>query len=151
MQSWITRINVVAAMFSAPPFPAAIGSQKRFSRPLLPGSNTKLTQVPDVICFSDWWWLFPSHWVCLEISDFPFIVCLDRRSRSNLTRPASGRFPPSWPTSRPPRRTGRWKVASWRSINSDRSTWSSRWESLQPSVRAQCWTWGRRFTFSLVH
>uniref|UniRef100_A0A7N6BHI5 Pleckstrin and Sec7 domain containing a n=1 Tax=Anabas testudineus TaxID=64144 RepID=A0A7N6BHI5_ANATE len=42
MQSWITRINVVAAMFSAPPFPAAIGSQKRFSRPLLPGSNTKL-------------------------------------------------------------------------------------------------------------
>lgn len=45
MQSWITRINVVAAMFSAPPFPAAIGSQKRFSRPLLPGSNTKLTQV----------------------------------------------------------------------------------------------------------
>ncbi|XP_008319904.1 PH and SEC7 domain-containing protein 1-like isoform X2 [Cynoglossus semilaevis] len=44
MQSWITRINVVAAMFSAPPFPAAIGSQKRFSRPLLPGSNTKLSQ-----------------------------------------------------------------------------------------------------------
>lgn len=45
MQSWITRINVVAAMFSAPPFPAAIGSQKKFSRPLLPGSNTKLSQV----------------------------------------------------------------------------------------------------------
>ncbi|XP_027862784.1 uncharacterized protein psda isoform X1 [Xiphophorus couchianus] len=44
MQLWITRINAVAAMFSAPPFPAAIGSQKRFSRPLLPGSNTKLTQ-----------------------------------------------------------------------------------------------------------
>ncbi|CAG05089.1 unnamed protein product [Tetraodon nigroviridis] len=45
MQSWITRINLVAAMFSAPPFPAAIGSQKRFSRPLLPASNTKLSQV----------------------------------------------------------------------------------------------------------
>ncbi|XP_062319584.1 PH and SEC7 domain-containing protein 1 isoform X2 [Osmerus eperlanus] len=44
MQSWITRINIVAAMFSAPPFPAAIGSQKRFSRPLLPGSKTKLSQ-----------------------------------------------------------------------------------------------------------
>ncbi|XP_055018537.1 PH and SEC7 domain-containing protein 1-like isoform X3 [Boleophthalmus pectinirostris] len=44
MQSWITRINIVAAMFSAPPFPPAIGSQKRFSRPLLPGSNTKLSQ-----------------------------------------------------------------------------------------------------------
>ncbi|KAM9477941.1 PH and SEC7 domain-containing protein 1 [Clarias gariepinus] len=44
MQSWITRINTVAAMFSAPPFPAAIGSQKKFSRPLLPGSTTKLAQ-----------------------------------------------------------------------------------------------------------
>ncbi|XP_061645864.1 PH and SEC7 domain-containing protein 1-like isoform X2 [Phyllopteryx taeniolatus] len=44
MRSWITRINVVAATFSAPPFPAAVGSQKRFSRPLLPGSGTKLSQ-----------------------------------------------------------------------------------------------------------
>ncbi|XP_051935662.1 PH and SEC7 domain-containing protein 1 isoform X2 [Hippocampus zosterae] len=44
MRSWITRINVVAAMFSAPPFPPAIGSQKRFARPLLPGSTTKLSQ-----------------------------------------------------------------------------------------------------------
>ena len=45
MHSWITRINVVAAMFSAPPFPAAIGSQKKFSRPLLPSSCTRLSQV----------------------------------------------------------------------------------------------------------
>ncbi|XP_077207237.1 PH and SEC7 domain-containing protein 1 isoform X2 [Paroedura picta] len=44
MHSWITRINVVAAMFSAPPFPAAIGSQKKFSRPLLPSSTTRLPQ-----------------------------------------------------------------------------------------------------------
>ncbi|XP_075790667.1 PH and SEC7 domain-containing protein 1 isoform X2 [Pelodiscus sinensis] len=44
MHSWITRINVVAAMFSAPPFPAAIGSQKKFSRPLLPSSATRLSQ-----------------------------------------------------------------------------------------------------------
>uniref|UniRef100_A0AAY4AJW7 Pleckstrin and Sec7 domain containing a n=1 Tax=Denticeps clupeoides TaxID=299321 RepID=A0AAY4AJW7_9TELE len=43
MQSWITRINTVAAMFSAPPLPAAIGSQKKFSRPLLPGSASKLS------------------------------------------------------------------------------------------------------------
>ncbi|KAM9803764.1 uncharacterized protein ACB057_007238 [Neosynchiropus ocellatus] len=43
MRSWITRINVVAATFSAPPFPAAIGSQRRFTRPLLPASNTKLS------------------------------------------------------------------------------------------------------------
>lgn len=45
MQSWITRINTVAAMFSAPPFPAAIGSQKKFSRPLLPGAMSKLAEV----------------------------------------------------------------------------------------------------------
>ncbi|KAK2876074.1 hypothetical protein Q8A67_020170 [Cirrhinus molitorella] len=48
MQSWITRINTVAAMFSAPPLPAAIGSQKKFSRPLLPGSASKLTQEEQV-------------------------------------------------------------------------------------------------------
>ncbi|XP_059755188.1 PH and SEC7 domain-containing protein 1 isoform X2 [Balaenoptera ricei] len=44
MQSWITRINVVAAMFSAPPFPAAVSSQKKFSRPLLPSAATRLPQ-----------------------------------------------------------------------------------------------------------
>uniref|UniRef100_A0A8D0L9M7 Pleckstrin and Sec7 domain containing n=1 Tax=Sphenodon punctatus TaxID=8508 RepID=A0A8D0L9M7_SPHPU len=48
MHSWITRINVVAAMFSALPFPAAIGSQKKFSRPLLPSSTTRLTQEEQV-------------------------------------------------------------------------------------------------------
>lgn len=52
MQSWITRINVVAAASSAPPFPAAIGSQKRFSRPLLPGSSTKLSQVHSLTAVS---------------------------------------------------------------------------------------------------
>uniref|UniRef100_A0A670ZB46 Pleckstrin and Sec7 domain containing 3 n=1 Tax=Pseudonaja textilis TaxID=8673 RepID=A0A670ZB46_PSETE len=44
MESWINKINSVAAIFSAPPFPAAIGSQKKFSRPLLPASTTKLSQ-----------------------------------------------------------------------------------------------------------
>ncbi|XP_034050362.1 PH and SEC7 domain-containing protein 1-like isoform X2 [Thalassophryne amazonica] len=48
MQSWITRINTVAAMFSAPPFPAAIGSQKKFSRPLLPGMMSKLSEEEQV-------------------------------------------------------------------------------------------------------
>ncbi|XP_068438941.1 LOW QUALITY PROTEIN: PH and SEC7 domain-containing protein 1-like [Clinocottus analis] len=48
MQSWITRINTVAAMFSAPPFPAAIGSQKKFSRPLLPGTVSKLTEEEQI-------------------------------------------------------------------------------------------------------
>ncbi|XP_029460105.1 PH and SEC7 domain-containing protein 4-like [Rhinatrema bivittatum] len=41
MNSWIARINLVAAMFSAPPFPAAIGSQKRFVRPILPTTPCK--------------------------------------------------------------------------------------------------------------
>ncbi|XP_034563400.1 uncharacterized protein LOC117829816 [Notolabrus celidotus] len=48
MQSWITRINTVAAMFSSPPFPAAIGSQKKFSRPLLPGTMSKQTEEEQV-------------------------------------------------------------------------------------------------------
>lgn len=52
MQSWITRINVVAAMFSAPPFPAAVSSQKKFSRPLLPSAATRLSQVLPAL--SDW-------------------------------------------------------------------------------------------------
>uniref|UniRef100_A0A8C5M873 Uncharacterized protein n=1 Tax=Leptobrachium leishanense TaxID=445787 RepID=A0A8C5M873_9ANUR len=42
MNSWIVRINLVAALFSSPPFPAAIGSQKRFVRPILPSAACKL-------------------------------------------------------------------------------------------------------------
>lgn len=54
MHSWITRINMVTAMFSAPPFPAAIGSQKKFTRPLLPSSSTRLSQVSGAsLLFSD--------------------------------------------------------------------------------------------------
>uniref|UniRef100_A0A6Q2ZP85 Pleckstrin and Sec7 domain containing 2 n=1 Tax=Esox lucius TaxID=8010 RepID=A0A6Q2ZP85_ESOLU len=44
MMSWIFRINLVAALFSAPAFPAAIGSMKKFCRPLLPSSSTRLSQ-----------------------------------------------------------------------------------------------------------
>ncbi|KAL0964996.1 hypothetical protein UPYG_G00275440 [Umbra pygmaea] len=44
MDSWIKVINSVAAMFSAPSFPAAIGSQKKFSRPLLPATSTRMSQ-----------------------------------------------------------------------------------------------------------
>ncbi|MEE6459970.1 hypothetical protein FKM82_000809 [Ascaphus truei] len=44
MELWINKINCVAAVFSAPPFPAAIGSQKKFSRPLLPATTTKLSK-----------------------------------------------------------------------------------------------------------
>lgn len=41
MNSWISRINLVAAMFSSPPFPAAVGSQRRFIRPILPTAPSK--------------------------------------------------------------------------------------------------------------
>ncbi|XP_067289051.1 PH and SEC7 domain-containing protein 1 isoform X2 [Pseudorasbora parva] len=44
MESWIGIVNSVAAMFSAPSFPAAIGSQKKFSRPLLPATTTRMSQ-----------------------------------------------------------------------------------------------------------
>ncbi|XP_027712304.1 PH and SEC7 domain-containing protein 2 [Vombatus ursinus] len=44
MLSWILRINLVAAIFSAPAFPAAICSMKKFCRPLLPSSTTRLCQ-----------------------------------------------------------------------------------------------------------
>ncbi|KAM3849348.1 PH and SEC7 domain-containing protein 3-like [Diretmus argenteus] len=44
MDSLIRVINSVAAMFSAPSFPAAIGSQKKFSRPLLPATTTRMSQ-----------------------------------------------------------------------------------------------------------
>ncbi|XP_065096569.1 PH and SEC7 domain-containing protein 3 isoform X4 [Paramisgurnus dabryanus] len=44
MESWMRIINSVAAMFSAPSFPAAIGSQKKFSRPLLPATTTRMSQ-----------------------------------------------------------------------------------------------------------
>ncbi|XP_072005093.1 PH and SEC7 domain-containing protein 4 isoform X1 [Engystomops pustulosus] len=42
MNSWIIRINLVAAMFSSPPFPAAVGSQRRFYRPILPTAPCKM-------------------------------------------------------------------------------------------------------------
>ncbi|XP_061561796.1 PH and SEC7 domain-containing protein 1-like [Phycodurus eques] len=48
MHSWITRINTLAATYSAPPFPPAIGSQKKFSRPLLPGNVSKLSEEEQV-------------------------------------------------------------------------------------------------------
>uniref|UniRef100_A0A8C5K8R9 Pleckstrin and Sec7 domain containing 2 n=1 Tax=Jaculus jaculus TaxID=51337 RepID=A0A8C5K8R9_JACJA len=44
MMSWILRINLVAAIFSAPAFPAAVSSMKKFCRPLLPSCTTRLCQ-----------------------------------------------------------------------------------------------------------
>ncbi|CAI5651459.1 PH and SEC7 domain-containing protein 2 isoform X1 [Oreochromis niloticus] len=49
MMSWIFRINLVAALFSAPAFPAAIGSMKKFCRPILPSSSTRLNQEDQLL------------------------------------------------------------------------------------------------------
>lgn len=42
MNSWIGRINLVSALHSSPPFPAAVGSQRRFCRPILPATQANL-------------------------------------------------------------------------------------------------------------
>ena len=38
-------INLVAASLSAPPLPGAVGSQRKFQRPLMPSSYTRLNLV----------------------------------------------------------------------------------------------------------
>ena len=43
LYDWVSTINLVAAMFSSPPLPGAIGSNKTFQRPLLPVSKTRYT------------------------------------------------------------------------------------------------------------
>ncbi|XP_053320458.1 PH and SEC7 domain-containing protein 4-like [Spea bombifrons] len=54
MNSWIARINLVAAMFSSPPFPAAIGSRKRFVRPILPSAPCKLCLEEQLQSHESW-------------------------------------------------------------------------------------------------
>lgn len=61
MQSWIDTINFVCASFSAPPLEAAVGSQKKFQRPLLPCSHTRLSLVRLNICFM----CFLVRWILL--------------------------------------------------------------------------------------
>ncbi|XP_053266973.1 PH and SEC7 domain-containing protein 3 [Pleuronectes platessa] len=43
MKSWISRFNLVSAIHSSPPFPAAVGSQRKFFRPILPASQSAHT------------------------------------------------------------------------------------------------------------
>lgn len=45
LQSWIDTINFVCASFSCQPLAGAVGSQRKFQRPLLPCSHTKLNSV----------------------------------------------------------------------------------------------------------
>nr|XP_023685145.1 PH and SEC7 domain-containing protein 2-like [Paramormyrops kingsleyae] len=44
MVSWIRQINLVAALSSAPALPAPVGSRRKFCRPFLPSSTTRLSQ-----------------------------------------------------------------------------------------------------------
>jgi hypothetical protein len=41
LYDWVSTINLVAAMFSSPPLPGGIGSNKTFQRPLLPVAKTR--------------------------------------------------------------------------------------------------------------
>ena len=49
LQEWIDTINYVAASLSAPPLLGAVGSQKKFQRPLLPASYTKFSLVSQCV------------------------------------------------------------------------------------------------------
>ena len=44
-QDWVDTINFVASSLSAPPLPGAVGSQRKFQRPLMPSTKTKLSMV----------------------------------------------------------------------------------------------------------
>ncbi|XP_063824525.1 PH and SEC7 domain-containing protein [Ostrinia nubilalis] len=46
--SWVETINFVCAAYSAPPLAGAVGSQRKFQRPLLPCTHTKLTMREQV-------------------------------------------------------------------------------------------------------
>ena len=48
LPGWIDTLNFVAASLSAPPLPSACGSRKKFQRPLMPASITKLNLVQQV-------------------------------------------------------------------------------------------------------
>lgn len=52
MNSWICRINLVSALHSSPPFPAAVGSQRRFFRPILPASKSVHSLEHQLQCHS---------------------------------------------------------------------------------------------------
>ena len=49
-QEWIDTLNFVSASLSAPPLPGAVGSQRKFQRPLLPATYTRLNLVSSEWC-----------------------------------------------------------------------------------------------------
>ncbi|XP_033113894.1 PH and SEC7 domain-containing protein 1-like isoform X2 [Anneissia japonica] len=45
VQLWMQAFNIAAATLSTPPLPAGCGSMRRFTRPLLPSSSSKLSRA----------------------------------------------------------------------------------------------------------
>ncbi|KAI8424107.1 LOW QUALITY PROTEIN: hypothetical protein MSG28_002714 [Choristoneura fumiferana] len=48
--SWVETINFVCAAYSAPPLAGAVGSQRKFQRPLLPCAHTRLSMTINFVC-----------------------------------------------------------------------------------------------------
>lgn len=72
LQSWIDTINYVCAAFSAPPLEGGVGSQKRFQRPLVPNTHTKLSLVCIFIFKINY--IFDTHSIRSIIIIYLFII-----------------------------------------------------------------------------
>ncbi|XP_028514428.1 PH and SEC7 domain-containing protein 4 isoform X2 [Exaiptasia diaphana] len=76
MKEWIDIINLVAATFSSPPLAAPVGSSKRFQRPVLPFSKTRLTLVKQI----------EHHEKKAKESQDDLIACLQSEPRNGSSR-----------------------------------------------------------------
>lgn len=54
MTAWISRLNLAAALLSSPPFPAAVGSQRRFARPILPAAPSRCPPEEQQRAHEEW-------------------------------------------------------------------------------------------------
>ncbi|XP_031568193.1 PH and SEC7 domain-containing protein 1-like isoform X2 [Actinia tenebrosa] len=76
MAGWIDMLNLVAATFSSPPLPAPVGSSKRFQRPVLPFSKTRLTLAKQI----------EHHEQKAKESQDSLIACLQNQPREGMSR-----------------------------------------------------------------
>ncbi|KOB58221.1 putative arf6 guanine nucleotide exchange factor, partial [Operophtera brumata] len=69
--SWVETVNFVCAAYSAAPLAGAVGSQRKFQRPLLPCTHTKLSMVRTLLtpmsCVRGW----RLNFVCAAYSAAP--------------------------------------------------------------------------------